>query len=121
MTQQIKINQVNDSNDINKILGVGITKKNEYFHFIKGSFLLKKYLNESIDNIDNLKNQDINDILTRFTNIYSKCKFKKDINDKFNTIKGIIEEVKDFLNPTIIKIGIDNLMKRVKKVNFEKF
>jgi len=113
---------VNIANDISAILKVKICNKNEYFHFIKGSFLLRKYLNGLINDIENLKNLDIITTLDNFTDKYLNYNFtNKAISNKFKNIKGIIEEVKGFLNPTIIKIGIDNLMKRVEEVNFVKF
>lgn len=113
---------VNIANNISDILKVKISNKNDYFHFIKGSFLLKKYLNDSINNINNLKNLEIINKLDDFTKKYSNYKFKyKDINNKLNIIKDIIEEVKGFLNQTIIKMEIDNLMKRVEEKKIVKF
>lgn len=113
---------VNIANDISAILKVKICNKNEYFHFIKGSFLLRKYLNGLINDIENLKNLDIITTLDNFTKKYSSYKFtNKAIFGKLKNIIDIIEEVKGFLNQTIIKIEIDNLIKRVKEVNFVKF
>ena len=108
------IKAVNNTNNISEMLKIKIVKNNSYFHFLKSSLLLKKYLLDLTKNLNNLNEESMN-ILERFIKL--KYVNSNDGNINFDEIKEKVEEIYFYF----VQIGLKKIKGKFDETDFKEF